>query len=232
MLFIGVAIRFVSAIVFLLGIISCLFSFKIGIIMIVSGVLFWNIGAKVLKLSEFDEDAIKDDKIEEEKVHQQTFYQPIDYSAIPYDLSVGWKSSDNKFQALTDISYMNDFLREARKLGNIKQKLEICTEEILFDGEGVSTLEKLPNTKTGKVPKYIAKLNFTTRSWEEFEPQEHYFGDIYYMQDGTIGKACLVCWIRKKMYCIHIGLVGTSLVIKKIETNTSKSVEKEIIYKR
>lgn len=226
MLFIGVAIRFVSAIVFLLGIISCIFSLKTGIIMIVSGVLFWNIGAKVLKLSEFDEEVIKDDKIEEEKVHQ-----PIDYSAIPYDLSVGWKSSDNKFQALTDISYMNDFLKVACKLGNIKQKLEICTEEILFDGEGVSTLEKLPNTKTGKAPKYIVKLTFTTKSWEEFEPQEHYFGDIYYMQDGTIGKAWLVCWIKKKMYCIHIGLVGTSLAIKKIETN-AKNGEKEVIYKR
>lgn len=50
---------------------------------------------------------------------------------------------------------MNQFLKEARKLGNIKERLEICTEEILWTGNEASKLVKTPHTKTGKVPKYI-----------------------------------------------------------------------------
>lgn len=236
---VGLIIRVISAASFCLGIITCLFSIKTGLIMVLSGIVFWNVGAKLLEIGEKNNQFTDQNQgnqwtggIEAEKGTQRIINKPIDYSGIPYDLSAGWRSSDNRFQALTDISYMNEFLKEARKLGNIKQKLEICTEEVLWDGVCVSTLEKLPRTKTGKVPKYIVKLWFSTRDGMEFEPPDHYYGDIYYMQDGTIGKAWLVCRIKKKMYCIYIGLVGTSLVIKKIETNASKKGEKEIIYKR
>lgn len=224
---VGVGVRILSAITFLLGILVCIFSFRTGIIMILLGGAGWNIGAKLL---DFSEEKFEMDEKEIEQPVKTISYQNIDYSAIPYDLSAGLENADNRFQALTDISYMNGFLKEACRLGNIKSKLEICTEEVLWEGETPSTLTKIPHTKTGKVPKYIVDLFFTTRDSSEFEPIDDYFGNIYYMQDGSIGKAWLVCWIKKKTYCIHIGLVGTSLVIKKIETH-SKTGEKEVIYK-
>lgn len=231
----GVGIRMISAIVFMLGIVTCIFSLKMGIIMIVLGVIGWNAGAKLLDAKTKDDISEDNNYSKEEKqkeVHNAVVYQPIDYSAVPYDLKSGLNSSDNRFQALTDISFMNEFLKEARKLCNIKEPLEICTEEILWEGQCVSKLERMPHTKTGKAPKYIVKLRFATRDSDEFEPLDNYFGDIYYMQDGTIGKAWLVCWKRKTMYAIDIGLVGTSLVIKKVETSSQKNPEKRVIYKR
>lgn len=225
---IAIGLRVLSGTAFLFGIPACLFSFKTGVIMILLGGIGWNIGAKLLDFSE------EKFYINEKEIGQSVKMiscQNIDYSAIPYDLSAGWEKADNRFQALADISYMNEFLKEACRLGNIKSKLEICTEEVLWKGNEPSVLTKTPHTKTGKVPKYIVDLFFTTRDSDEFEPIDNYFGHIYYMQDGSIGKAWLVCWIKKKMYCIHIGLVGTSLAIKKIETNTQNG-EKEVIYKR
>lgn len=225
---IAIGLRALSGIVFLFGILVCIFSFKTGVIMILLGGVGWNIGAKLL---DFSEEKLEMNEKEMGQSVKTISCQNIDYSAIPYDLSRGWEKSDNRFQALVDISYMNEFLKEACRLGNIKSKLEICTEEVLWKGNEPSTLTKTPHTKTGKAPKYIVDLFFTTRDSDEFEPIDNYFGHIYYMQDGSIGKAWLVCWIKKKMYCIHIGLVGTSLAIKKIETNAQNG-EKEVIYKR
>ena len=232
MYWVGVLLRVISAISFILGIIICFFSIGIGIVTVVLGVILWNIGAKVLNASSNVNipDNEKNIEIEIKSNEKPVVYQNIDYSAIPYDLSKEWESSDNKIQALSTISYMNQFLKEARKLGNIRERLEICTEEILWTGNEVSKLVKTPNTKTGKVPKYIVVFHFATRDSSEFEPSDNYFGDIYYMQDGTIGKAWLMCWVGKIGYNINIGLVGASLVIKKIEKYNPAG--KRTIYKR
>lgn len=225
----GVAIRLISALLFLIGIPVCIFSFMTGIVMIILGVIGWNVGAKLLDVSG-ERSTVNDIEVEVKSSAKPISYQYIDYSAIHYDLSTGWESSDNRFQALTDIAYMNEFLKEARRLGNIKQKLEICTEEVLWEGESVSTLEKTPHTKTGKVPKYIVDFFFTTRDCMECDPPDHYLGHIYYMQDGTIGKAWVMCWIKKTGYRVDIGLVGTSLILKKIEKHTSDG-EMQVLYK-
>lgn len=226
----GVLLRVISAISFILGIIICFFSIGIGIVMIVLGVIFWNIGAKILDVnSNIDiSKSVENIDVEIKSNEKPVVYQNIDYSAIPYDLSAGWNLSDNRFQALTDISYMNEFLKEARRLGNINQKLEICTEEVLWNGGAVSVLEKVPHTKTGKVPKYIIDFFFTTRDCMEFDSSDYYLGHIYYMQDGTIGKAWVKCWIKKIGYRIDVGLVGTTLIIKKIVKYTNNGEEKAI----
>ena len=225
----GVAIRLISSLLFLAGVPVCFFSFMTGLVMIILGVIGWNVGAKLLDISE-ERRTVGDIAVEQKLSAKPVSYQYIDYSAIPYDLSAGWESSDNRFQALTDIAYMNEFLKEARRLGNIKQKLEICTEEVLWEGGSVSSLEKTPHTKTGKVPKYIVDFFFTTRDCIECDPPDHYLGHIYYMQDGTIGKAWVMCWIKKTGYRVDIGLVGTSLIVKKIEKHTNNG-EMKVVYK-
>lgn len=232
MYWVGVLLRVISAISFILGIVICFFSIGIGIVTVVLGVILWNIGAKVLNVSANVNIPNNEKNIEVEiKSNEKPIvYQNIDYSAIPYDLSKEWESSDNKIQALSTISYMNQFLKEARKLGNIKERLEICTEEILWTGNEVSKLVKTPHTKTGKVPKYIVDFFFTTRDCMECEPQDHYLGHIYYMQDGGIGKAWVMCWIKKVGYRIDIGLVGASLIVKKIEKRTING-EMKVVYK-
>ncbi len=231
MYWMGVLLRAISAILFILGIIICFFSVGIGIVMIVLGVIFGNIGAKILDVNSNIDISKSAENIEVEikSNEKPVVYQNIDYSAIPYDLSAGWSLSDNRFQALTDISYMNRFLIEARRLANVKERLEICTEEVLWEGECVSSLVKTPHTQTGKVPKYPVELFFTTKDSTELEPTDNYLGHIYYMQDGTIGKAWVMCWIKKIGYRIDIGLVGTTLIIKKIEKYTING--KEVMYK-
>lgn len=227
---VGVIFRVISFIAFLLGILICIFSFKTGIIMIILGVIGWNVGGKLIGVYSAKSNE-NDIEVGVKTSTKPISYQYIDYSAIPYDLSLGWESSDNRFQALTDITYMNEFLKETQRLGNIKQKLEICTEEVLWEGMEPSTLSKIPHTKTGKVPKYPVEFFFTTRDSTDFEPPDHYFGHIYYMQDGSIGKAWLMCWIKKTGYRVDIGLAGTSLIVKKVEKYTPQSGGGEVIYK-
>lgn len=236
---IGIFLKKASKVLLVIGALVFIISVARGLAIIFLGCGCWLAGNKLEEIAdverarkvEIGDDVKTFSAIKAPPASKPVTYQQIDYSHIPYDIDAGWKLADNRFQALTDISYMNEFLKEARSLANIKQRLEICTEEVLWEGESVSSLEKTPHTKTGKVPKYIVDFFFTTRDCMECDPPDYYLGHIYYMQDGSVGKAWVMCWIKKTGYRIDIGLVGTSLIIKKIEKYTPQSEGKEVIYK-
>lgn len=145
-------------------------------------------------------------------------------------------NKNNQFEALTDITYMNNFLKEARMLAPLPL-LEICTEEIDFLGnpeqnfEGMTHLELKPYTKTGKISKYPVILHYYTTNYTVFDSTDNYFGHISYLQDGSIGKAKLICWEKNKLFIIQLGLIGTTLAIKRIETNSKSGAPREILYK-
>lgn len=255
---IGIALRAISALSFLLGFLVCIFASQIGIAMIVIGIIGWNVGAKLLDISAgsrvYKREEILDEIEAAGKIKTEDYYyqkmidQPekentrdqdeklrpcpiIDYSFIPYAVGAGWTLADNKIQALTDIVLMNDLLWQACKLGQINDKLEICTEEVQWDGECASFFEYPLPTKTGKIPKYIVVLHFHSKDVRQMEFPDAYYGDIYYMQDGTIGKADLTCWAGGRQYKVDVRMRGTTLIVKKIQTIALGERYTTILYK-
>lgn len=222
-------LRLASAVLFLLGILACILSPKTGIIMVILGVAGWNIGGLMLRPIRNKNTSSNDVKIKEDHYVE---IQPIDYSMLPYNIGEHMPVSEtNRFQALSDITIINNIMEEFLRKNPIIPKLEICTEDIVFTGSNPTYLEFPGNTKTGKVPKYIAILHYRTDKYDEFEPSENYFGDIFYLKDGNIGKAKLIYWIHKSMYDITLGLSGLTLTVKRVDCLNAGDTHKNTIYK-
>ncbi len=151
-------------------------------------------------------------------------------------------NTNNQFQALQDICSMNTLMQAAKEYAEITDDLFICTEEIKFDfnivdkgkpyqrTEYYTYIECTPFTPKMKDAKYPYCLHFATENLNKYQPDENYFGRIYYMQDGNIGKSEIVYWIKHKMYVFYFGMIGSTLTIKKVETNTSDG-NRKILYK-
>lgn len=139
-------------------------------------------------------------------------------------------SAENKRQALNDISYMNVFLKTALKLSNIRLNYYIPIDEIDFSvikksvgpdnyTEYHTYFECLPYTKTGKPSKFPLVLHYATKNNDTTESQHKYSGKIYFFQNGSIGKACLVCWLKAEMCVVNLAIINGDLNIKSIETS-------------
>ena len=135
---------------------------------------------------------------------------------------------NSKFEILSDISSMNEYLNQARKLGNVKKKYEICVDEISFDGPNASFIEVTPYTNSGKNSKFPITVKYYTNNYDAFEPEDNYFGELSYFEDGTIGKARLINWIGKTMLEVDLKTVGRELVISKILSVNANGEKKEL----
>lgn len=87
-----------------------------------------------------------------------------------------------------------------------------------------------PYTKTEKKSKFPLILHYATPAYHEFNPPTDFFGNIYYLQDGNIGKARLTYWISHTMYSFELGLTGQTLEVKKVEKAVNGN--KSLLYKR
>lgn len=88
--------------------------------------------------------------------------------------------------------------------------------------------KSLPNTRTGKAPKYPYVLHYEgpdkNGTWQ--------FGDIWLLHDGRVGKTKQVYWKNSEGYFIYFGQTKDNLVPKKVEySSASNNFTKEIIYK-
>ena len=72
-------------------------------------------------------------------------------------------------------------------------------------------------------------LHFATEKAYDLETNEKYTGEIYYLQNGSIGKARLICWIQSYLCVVNLGIIKNNLEIKSVET--SNNGVKEILYK-
>lgn len=144
----------------------------------------------------------------------------FDSSPLPYNISKELFSPENITQFFSDIDTINNYLAEARKLSKIKTKLYINKNDITFLGMGDSPShwEIVPYTKTGKLTKYPLVIHYRTKYFSSFEPLEDYFGAIYYMKDGTIGKAELINWIKHKKYLVKLAIINGMLSVKSVQT--------------
>lgn len=139
-------------------------------------------------------------------------------------------NKNNQAQVLKELAELNQKLPEAMRIAKIKTSFLIPLDEIEFNnikkksGRDTYTqyytfFECTPYTKTGKNAKYPLILHYATKSLDSVEASTKFFGDIHYMQDGTIGKAKLINWIKNKCYIIQYGMVGATLSIKSVSTN-------------
>lgn len=170
------------------------------------------------------------------------------FKALPYKMdspfyynrmSIMLISAENKTQVKQDIQYINNFTKRACTLYGIKESLEINTDTLKFDTyfsvqtdsrEYFTYLQCNPYTKTGKLSKFPLILHYASATYLEPHPDKNFFGEIYYMQNGCIGKTRLIYWIMHTMYLFEMAIMDNkTLVIKKIE----KSIDgnKELIYK-
>ena len=78
---------------------------------------------------------------------------------------------------------------------------------------------RTPNTPTGKAPKYTDKLLFYTNSFQSVSAtSDDVFGEIFYMANGSIGKAKVVRWFKRKCFIVHIGLINGELQVLRVES--------------
>lgn len=137
--------------------------------------------------------------------------------------------SINYHNIISDFEKLNAIINEyTSSLG--LPKLEIVPQEFVYSGQNPSKFELVPLTKTGKQPKYKKIFYYRTKNYAAFEPDKNYFGDIYYLQNGDIGKAKMIFGIKKEMYHITIKVINKKLCINKIEYLNGSS-DRKIIYK-
>ena len=151
----------------------------------------------------------------EEKKEEVIIASPIDYSAVPFQLEQPLTTEDNR-----------------RVLNQCMDTMNRRSEDLIFTGVPCTCLEKCPNTKTGKVPRYIVILHFAAKPTPESEASDQYSGKIFFLQDGAPGKGFISCWKNEnKIHAtIHFGLKGSTLTVKKVEGLNNQD-EMVVLYK-
>lgn len=142
-------------------------------------------------------------------------------------------SQDQDYINHKTVPLLDKYIREACSITGITENLLLSTVLIKYD-----TTQKVvgsqeitnyytffkccPYTKTGKLSKYPLVLRY---AHGDFNSVKNFFGDVYYMQDGSIGKARLIFWKEYTMYKIELACKGSTLGIKSVEKN------QELLYK-
>lgn len=145
-------------------------------------------------------------------------------------------SKSNQKKAIHEIKVMNLFLTEAKHLVKLPVNLSVDVDKVEFGEklvkgivvERYTFLVCSPYTQTNKISKYPLSLNFASAR----EVNDSFTGRLYYMQDGNIGKGEISIFSGKKNYIFTLGLIGTTLSIRKIECDRLNGGEKEVIYKK
>lgn len=149
--------------------------------------------------------------------------QPIDYSVLPFNLNFPLTELRNRTAVADCAELLDKYLQEAIGYIDMKFDFHIDSHDLLFIKDEYTSLKLCENTKTGKVPKYIAELRIMPKSEADEQPAASYVAHVYFLQDGSIGKASLHCGKhRKNKYeyiNIDLGMKGKTLIIKKVSTS-------------
>lgn len=145
-------------------------------------------------------------------------------------------SDENQKKAIREVEGINQFLDNAKLLIKIPKSLFIDAEKLEF-GEKIrngvvierySFLICSPYTQTNKMSKYPLSLNFASAG----EVRNSFSGRLYYMQNGSVGKANISVFSGNEIYIFTLGMVGTTLSLKKIECASFDGNQTEVIYKQ
>ena len=133
-------------------------------------------------------------------------------------------------QLKIELQYLNRVCTDISEKYNLP-KLTITFGSLQFGlGQFETHYVFSPFTKTKKLSKYPLSVRYSHRSPINANPSA--FGDIYYLQDGKIGKTNQIYWPRNgKGYVISLGLTKGTLVLKKIELLSPADGMRTIVYK-
>lgn len=158
------------------------------------------------------------------------------------DMAYVMLNMNNQYVALTDIYMINQMaVKSIDFCPNVPNDIGLCTEDICFsypnrlqiDSLPCSYLEYSPFTQTFKYSRYPIKLHFSyDKSLYDVHSmcEDCAWGTIEYFQDGTVGKAELIRWVKQKLYIFKYKTIGTTLVISKITTKNEDSTDR-VLYK-
>lgn len=180
---------------------------------------------------------------------QDSFKYQLNCSILKrYNMAFILLNKNNQFVALTDISAINELVKQSIMLSKyIPEDIVLCTEDICFtykksqsgtgymDEPPYTYLEYIPFTRTYKYRKYPIKLHFSYENhncYSDFT-KDSAWGELEYCQDGTIGKGKLIRWINSYLFKYYFKSIGRSLVISKIESNITCNISGTVdtIYK-
>ncbi|MBS6956661.1 MAG: hypothetical protein KH230_26015 [Enterocloster asparagiformis] len=174
---------------------------------------------------------------------QNFFITQYEMTDIIFDnnMAIMLINKNNQKQVLRDLTTFNNKIPLAIKLADIKTPFLIPLNEIEFESvqkksgkdsytQYYTFFECTPYSKTGKNTKYPLTLHYATKNLDSIDSETNFLGDIHYMQDGTIGKAKLINWIKRKCYVLEYGMVGGTLALKSVTTTDNKG-NKTILYK-
>ena len=142
---------------------------------------------------------------------------------------------------ISDIEYMNTFIQKALSLVGLKYPYKIPIENISFSTDEIkiqnesyiqyySFFECTPYTPTGKKSKFPLILHFATDNIHTLDTDNKYLGEVHYMQNGSIGKARLICLSHYGTYTINLSIIKNDLDIRSIEKTSTDGV-KTVLFK-
>lgn len=140
---------------------------------------------------------------------------------IPIDMPEGANHIPREDKSTIDIEFknINKLISHAVKLSGLKIQLEINTEEFLY-GEGKTYYDFHPKTPSGRSAKYPLTLHYKCGGRRDINLDHDRFGEIKYLENGSIGSARLIFWDREIGHIIHIGIIEKELSVKKVEIST------------
>ena len=134
-------------------------------------------------------------------------------------------SNVDTLSAIDDILKMNDFIKEA------KCKNMINSANLHFKGDrNVCYFEYIPLTPKGKISKFPQILHFFTTDSSAFIA-DNVFGEIYYFENGNIGKSKITHWDKNSITVIECSIINNILSLNKITKTILKTGEKSIVFK-
>lgn len=134
-------------------------------------------------------------------------------------------------QRVIHISSMNVFLNQGHMDDSDVPLFKILEESIRFEPslsgmDDYTRLIILPLTPTGKKPKYPLEMKVCLLSQDEHwkilqNTGKEIFGDIWYLNDGKIGKARIICWNyagrNSRCYIFQIRRGENGLFLQKVD---------------
>lgn len=187
-----------------------------------------------------------DDKI---RFYTEEDYNTTDITKIFYDVdgSGGVLVGNMRERVKQDLNSINKFIREAQDMRiPVKPFFNIDIDKVIFDlpndewgSHSYTHFIKAGLTKTGKMPKYPYHLFFRTIEYAWIESDgivsskkfDTIHGNLYYLENQTIGKAWLVMWKQHNAYKMELKLIDNILSLGKIEYSTPNHQYYETLYK-
>lgn len=148
---------------------------------------------------------------------------------VPYEDGPDWKlyflCGGNQVRVSGDILQLNKYLDIAQGLCPSLGPNRIDPEKFVYTRQQKSInnfifLRATPCTPTGKPSKYPLVVYFNHQMLSMVESNnDQVFGEMQYLQTGSIGAAKIIQWYRGSLKIVALGIKNNELMISSIESS-------------